>query len=214
MPDIFPEKSYIGIDVGSQWVKAVELRKGKGGYVVSKVVRKEIIAPESDTPEQRQKASAATVAALLKENGLANTKVVLGLPGYQIFVRKMRLPAATEDRLSKIIVYEARQQIPFPLDKIQLDYNVKPIPDSSEVEVLLVGSKKEIVADYMKFIRLAGLNPKYLDVTPGALFNFHKYIDPALSEETTALINIGAATTDISIARDGWLSFTRTAPVG
>jgi type IV pilus assembly protein PilM len=214
MPDIIPEKSFIGIDVGSQWIKAVEIRKGKGGYVVTKVVRKEVMTPESDTPEQRQKAAIATVTALLKENGLPGKKVVLGLPGYQIFVRKMRLPAATEDRLAKIIVYEARQQIPFPLDKIRLDYHVKPIPDTPEVEVLLVGSKKEIVADYMKFIKGANLNPKYLDVTPVALFNFHKYIDPTLAEEATALINIGAATTDISIVRDGWLSFTRTAPVG
>ncbi len=214
MPDIIPETSFIGIDIGSSWVKAVELKKGFGGYAISKVARKQIATPETDTPEERQKASISAVTSLLRENGMTGRNVVVGLPGYQIFVRKMRVPDAGGDRIGKIVQYEARQQIPFPLEKITLDFHYKPIADSNEVEVLLVGSKKEIIAEYMGWYRKSGLKLKYLDVSPVALYNFQKYIDPALGDEATALINIGAATTDISIVRDGELGFTRTAPVG
>ncbi len=214
MPDIIPETSFVGIDIGSSWIKAVELRRGLGGYNISKLVRREISIPETDSAEERQKATIEAISSILKENGLASRNVVVGLPGYQIFVRKLRLPAASDDRLRKIILYEARQQIPFPIDKIQIDYHVKKIPNSNEVEVLLVGSKKEIIADYMGFIRKSGLRLKYLDVSPVALYNFHRHVDPTLEQEATAMINIGAATTDISICREGILSFTRTAPVG
>jgi type IV pilus assembly protein PilM len=214
MPDIIPETSFVGIDIGSSWIKAVELRRGLGGYNIAKLARKEINLPENETAEDRQKATIAAILALLKENGISSHNVVVGLPGYQIFVRKLRLPAASDDRLRKIILYEARQQIPFPIDKIQIDYHVKKIPDSNEVEVLLVGSKKEIVADYMGFIRKSGLKLKYLDVSPVALYNFQRHVDAILDQEATAMINIGAATTDISICREGILSFTRTAPVG
>ena len=150
----------------------------------------------------------------MKENGFPSRNVVTSLPGYQIFVRKLRVPEASGERLRKLIQYEARQMIPFPWDKIQVDYHTKKIPDTNDLEILLVGSKKEIIADYMSFLRKSGLGLKHLDVSPVALYNFQKYIDPALEQETTALINIGAATTDISIVRDGILSFTRTAPVG
>lgn len=214
MPDIIPETSFIGLDIGTRWIKAVEIKKGKGGYHISKIARKEIIDIKSDNPEQSNQACIATINALLKENNFSNRKIVSGLPGHQVFFRKMILPATTDTQLSKIIFYEARQQIPFPLDKIQLDYHIKPIPDSSEVEVLLIGSKREIITEHMKFIRSAGIGIKYEDVTPLALFNFHKYIDPDIANETIALINIGAATTDISIVNVGWISFCRTAPVG
>ncbi|MDI6782733.1 MAG: type IV pilus assembly protein PilM, partial [bacterium] len=154
------------------------------------------------------------ITSLIKENRFATKKAIFGLAGHQVFVRKLRLPAASEDRLAKIIAYEARQQIPFPLDKIQLDYQVSPIPDSNEVEVLLVGSKKDSIAEYTDFLSKTGIKPLYLDVTPVALYNFHKLIDPTPTEEAIALINIGASATDISIVRGGKLSFTRTAPLG
>ena len=214
MPDIVPETSFVGVDIGSSWIKAVEIKRGLGGFTVSKMARKQVEIPETDVPEERQKALFNSVNSLLKENGMASRNVVVGLPGYQVFVRKLRVPATTDDRLGKIILYEARQQIPFPIDKIQIDYHLKPIPDTNELEVLLVGSKKDIIAEQMNSYRKSGLKLKYLDVTPVALFNFQKCIDATLDQEATALINIGAATTDISFVREGLLSFTRTAPVG
>jgi type IV pilus assembly protein PilM len=214
LADLFRAKKAVAIDIGSWTVKAVELTRTRTGVEIGRVAVKEIPLVESDTQEAHAAAIIETITSLIKENRFAAKKAIFGLAGHQVFVRKLRLPAASEDRLVKLIAYEARQQIPFPLDKIQLDYQVNPIPESTEVEVLLVGSKKDSIAEYTNFLSKTGIKPLYLDVTPVALFNFHKLIDPTPTEEAIALLNIGASTTDISIVRSGKLSFTRTAPLG
>ncbi|MCX7919810.1 MAG: type IV pilus assembly protein PilM [bacterium] len=212
--NLLSAKKMISLDIGSGTVKAVELRRTRNSVVIDRVAVKRIPFVESETSEARTATVIETIQSLLKENKISAKKAIFGLPGHQVFVRKMRLPIAPEDRLAKIIAYEARHQIPFPLDKIQLDYQISQIPESTEVEVLLVGSKKESIAEYIEFLSKTGIKPLFLDVTPVALYNFHKYIDPTPSEEAIALMNIGASATDISIIRNGKLSFTRTAPIG
>jgi type IV pilus assembly protein PilM len=214
LANLFSAKKAIAIDIGTGTIKAIELRKTRSGVEIGRIFLKEIPFVETDTPEARTAAVIETVTALIKENRFSVKKAIFGLAGHQVFVRKLRLPQASEDRLAKIITYEARQQIPFPLDKIQLDYQVSPIPDSTEVEVLLVGSKKDSIAEYTNFLSKTGIKPLYLDVTPVALFNFQKLVDSTSNEEAVALINIGASATDISIVRNRKLSFTRTAPLG
>lgn len=214
LADFLSAKRTVGIDIGTGTVKAVELQQTRTGVDVNKVAVKEIPFSESETPETRTATILQTVSSLLKENRISTKRLIFGLAGHQVFIRKLRLPAASEERLAKIITYEARQQIPFPLDRIQLDYQVTPIPDTTEVEVLLVGSKKDSISEYMNFLRKINLKPVYLDVTPVALYNFHKIVDPTPTEEAVALINLGASTTDISIVRGGMLSLTRTAPHG
>lgn len=214
LANLFSAKKAVAIDIGAGTVKAVEIRQTKTGVEIGRIIIKEIPFVESDTPDARTAAVIETVTALIKENRFPAKKAVFGLAGHQVFVRKLRLPQASEDRLAKIIAYEARQQIPFPLDKIQLDYQISPIPESTEVEVLLVGSKKDSIAEYTSFLSKTGIKPLYLDVTPVALFNFQKLVDSTPTEEAIALINIGASATDISIVRSGKLSFTRTAPLG
>lgn len=214
LANLFSAKKAIALDIGTGTVKAIELRRTRTGVEISRIFIKEIPLVEADTPEARTAAVIETVTALIKENRFSVKKAVFGLAGHQVFVRKLRLPQASEDRLAKIIAYEARQQIPFPLDKIQLDYQVNPIPDTTEVEVLLVGSKKDSIIDYTGFLGKTHIKPLYLDVTPVALFNFQQLVDSTPTEEAVALINIGASATDISIVRNGKLSFTRTAPLG
>lgn len=205
LADFLSAKRTVGIDIGTGTVKAVELQQTRTGVDVNKVAVKEIPFSESETPETRTATILQTVSSLLKENRISTKRLIFGLAGHQVFIRKLRLPAASEERLAKIITYEARQQIPFPLDRIQLDYQVTPIPDTTEVEVLLVGSKKDSISEYMNFLRKINLKPVYLDVTPVALYNFHKIVDPTPTEEAVALINLGASTTDISIVRGGML---------
>ncbi|MFB3897748.1 MAG: type IV pilus assembly protein PilM [bacterium] len=214
LANLFSAKKAIAIDIGTGTVKAIEVHRTRSGVEISRIYIKEIPFVETDTPEARTAAVIETVTTLIKESRFSAKKAVFGLAGHQVFVRKLRLPQASEDRLAKIITYEARQQIPFPLDKIQLDYQVSPIPDSTEVEVLLVGSKKDSIIDYTGFLSKTGIKPLYLDVTPVALFNFQQLVDSTPTEEAVALINIGASSTDISIVRNGKLSFTRTAPLG
>jgi type IV pilus assembly protein PilM len=79
---------------------------------------------------------------------------------------------------------------------------------------LLVAAKKEVVADYVQCVRDAGLSPQVVDVAAFASQNGFEANYPLDPRETVVLINIGAAISNINIARNGVSLFTRDVTIG
>jgi len=96
---------------------------------------------------------------------------VFAMPGQKFFVRRFRLPETSPERLERIINFEARQQIPFPIDKTYLQYQYTPVPEDKEVEVLLVAARTDEIKDFMKLADKAGLKAKFVTVSSLAVFN-------------------------------------------
>jgi Tfp pilus assembly PilM family ATPase len=129
---------------------------------------------------------------LLRENKIGTRQAAFALPGHAVFVRRVRLPRTSEERLQRIIRFEARQQIPFPLEQTLLQYQVTSTEVPDEVEVLLVAIKRDIVDNYMHLIRRLGLRPIRLGVSSFALFNFHMF-DAGIKPEVFTLDELPAA---------------------
>lgn len=166
-------KRCLGVDIGATSVKIAEVVADKGGAKVINLVRAAI--PAFPDPEAAELGTAKIIRDLLKERNIRTRDAVFCLPGQQIFTRRVRLPDASEDRLMRIINYEARQQIPFPEDKTRIEYQIFRLPDQDDVEVLLVAARKDQVASYMKLVGRTGLRPICLSVSSLALFNFHAF---------------------------------------
>ena len=69
------------------------------------------------------------------------------------------------------------------------------------MNVLLVAVKKDLVAEYIDLITLAGLNPKIIDVDTFALQNIYETLPDAESEEVTLLVDVGASKTSLNILK-------------
>ena len=78
----------IGLDIGSRWIKAVQLRRGRGGLELVSAVR---IRRNSDTPELSV-AEAERAYAILRRNGFAGRDAVLSVPNQRLVRRVMELP--------------------------------------------------------------------------------------------------------------------------
>ena len=101
--------------------------------------------------------------------------VAASLSGNSVIVKKITLPAMTEQELAESIYWEAEQYIPFDIQDVNLDYEIldrRHRPDAQgSMEVLLVAAKKDKIADYTSVIAQAGKTPVVVDVDVFALQN-------------------------------------------
>jgi type IV pilus assembly protein PilM len=82
------------------------------------------------------------------------------------------------------------------------------------MDVLLVAVKKDALDEYLAVISAAGLNAAVVDVDSFAIENAFTIPHRPQPGEIIALVNVGAAVTNINILYDGISDFTRDSPVG
>lgn len=186
-------KKCLGVDIGTTNVKIAEMVAEKNGVRVTRLVRGDIPLPPGPMDANRINEVSKLIRELISSNKITTKHAVFSVPGQSVFVRRIRFPRTNEDRLHKIVAYEARQQIPFALENSMMEYQVFDYGDSAEVEVLLVAIKRDIVNEHMKLLNRLGLTPVQISVTSLALFNFHVFDSTPYSEFLDALNASGKA---------------------
>jgi type IV pilus assembly protein PilM len=206
-------KSIVGLDVGSSSVKAVELsRKGKGDNFELAHLGIAQVAPEAIVQGAFLNSSAITEAIreAIENAKIKSKNVAAAVSGHSVIVKKVSLPMMTRDELDEQIRWEAEQYIPFDVNEVNLDFQIlDSVEDEGHMEVLLVAAKKDLIDDYVQVITEAGLNPVAIDVAAFAVENAFEGNYDAQSQDTIALVNIGAQVVNINIISGGVPCFTR-----
>jgi Tfp pilus assembly PilM family ATPase len=168
-------KACLGVDLGASSVKVVELKREKAGVRVTKTALRDLGLGPTVSPEERAAAQVAAVREILKEEKIATKHAVFAVPGQAVFVKRVRLPRTSEERLHRIINYEARQQIPFPLEQTMLEFQIFDEPGDPQVEVLMVAIKRDFIDSFMKTVHACKLTPVNVSVHSLAVFNFNLF---------------------------------------
>ena len=169
------QKKCLGVDIGATSVKIAEIVYDKAGVRITRLVSAEIGLLPGPMDAERAAVVARTVREMAKEHKFTSRQAVFSIPGQNVFIRRIRVPRTTDERLHLIVSYEAKQQIPFALDNALVEYQVIDVGDSGEVEVLLVAVKRDLVTEFMKLVDKTGLKPLMISVSSLALFNFHVF---------------------------------------
>ena len=112
---------------------------------------------------------AATVRDLFDSHGFGK-KVRLGLASQRVAFRTILLPPLeSADELRQAVLFQAKEEVPMPLDKAVLDYQVvggvEMEDGAKKLEVALVAARRELVMRLVLAIREAGLQPIGVDLT-------------------------------------------------
>jgi type IV pilus assembly protein PilM len=210
------QKPLVGLDIGSSSVKAVELRRAKKGY---ELVHAGLEPLASDTVVDGAIMDALSVAdsisEVLSRHKIKTKSVATSVSGHSVIVKKVPLPAMTNEELEESIQWEAEQHIPFDISDVSLDYQVlNASATSSATDVLLVAVKKDKILNHTNVITQAGKVPTVVDIDAFAVQNaFETNYEPG-SNTTVALLNIGASIMNILVAKGGTPLFTRDVSVG
>ncbi len=216
--------SLIGVDISSSSVKMVELSqidKNKA-YRIERYVIETIPADAmQDGGIVNMEAVSECLRRSWKRMGTRQKNVALALPSTDVITKRIVVPAGQrEDDLAFQVENEASQYIPFPLDEVDLDFQViKPAPDNPEdVEVLIAASRKEKVEDRVAAALAAGLKAVVMDAEPYAAQAAFELMLRQLpgdgKDQIIALVDIGATVMKVNVLLNGESLYTRDQPFG
>jgi type IV pilus assembly protein PilM len=208
-------RNVVGLDIGSNAIKAVELKPGKGGTYQVVALGVEPLAPEAIVDGTILDAAVVidTISKLFREARIKTKDVATSVSGNAVIIKKITLPLMTEDELAESIQWEAEQYIPFDIEDVNIDYQILG-QGAENMDVLLVAAKKDKLNDYTSVISQAGLNPVLVDVDAFAVQGAYEANYDVPSDEVVALVNIGASIMNINILRNGTSVFWRDISSG
>ncbi len=213
----FRKKDIIGLDIGSNHIKAVQLKDSKDSYVLERLgittLQPELIVDGSILDAGNV---AEAIRELVANAGIRPGDVTLSVSGHSsVIIKRVALPRMTEDELEDQIKFEAEQYIPFDIEDVSLDFQILgPAEDNNMMDVLIVAVKKDKINEYVSVVKDAGLTPVIVDVDAFALENMHELNYDMNEESNIALVNIGASMINMNIIKGGVSVFTRDSSVG
>ncbi len=165
----------------------------------------------------------------LERNQVRGDRVAVSVPGQNGLARFFQPPPVDMKRLPEIVRFEARQQIPFPLEEVIWDFQM--MGGASEVdgflmeaEIGLFAMKRDQVYAALQPYLAADMEIHHIQLAPLCAYNFlaHTLLAEALEDDmydadsppdSYVILNVGTDTTDL-VVTNGFRVWQRSIPLG
>jgi len=213
----FRPKKFLGIDIGTSFVRIVELsRKGQayklenyGGSETSSFKKRPFKVFEKNTLSISNKEIAKSIQIIFEEAGIQAKEVNFSIPDFCTFFTSFKLPAMAEDEIPQAVQYEIRPYVPLPLDEVTLDWSIIEGESSgTTLKVLVAAIPNDIINQYREIAHFANLNLRILESEVFALTRAS--IKNEKEKKIIGLIDIGARSTTCSIVEEGVLKISHS----
>lgn len=203
----------VGLDIGTGGVKAVQV-SGNKLFRVNRFAGVPLDEGAlADGVVADRKAVVAAIRKVLRNARIKQKKVVVAIAGQSVVVRHLKIPLMDDEEVAGAVHWEAERHIPFPVEEVMLDFAiVGRDQDEGEMEILLVCANNDIIHSHLDAIREAGLQPLVVDIQPFAMMR-GLGIEYRRPGDSVAMLDIGAGSSDLVIAKKGIPYFTRILPV-
>src|SRR5437016_12986608 len=117
-----PAPGVWGLDLGQCALKALRLQEVAGQLSATAfdyVEYPKILSQPDADPDQLTREA---LEQFLSRNNLRGDIVAIAVPGQSGLARFVKLPPVEEKKIADIVKFEAKQQIPFPLEEVVWDY--------------------------------------------------------------------------------------------
>ncbi len=209
-------RTSIGLDIGSGFVKVVEVDHSGEQPEVTRVAMRPLLPDAIVEGEIMDYGLVSdTVQGLFQDMGMKGADVITAVGGHDVIIKKIEMDRMKESDAREVIRWEAEQHVPFDIKSVELDFQIlNPHDEGLQMEVLLVAAKRELVDNKVGLLQDAGINPRIIDVDAFALHNAFGFNYPDDQEGIVALVNVGHETTNVNILENGVPILTRDIPFG
>lgn len=202
----------LALNIGSQSVGVAEFQaQPHGGLVLLQHRLREVLVDASAEAMRYGQISTA-VQEMAAEMRIRSGDVNYAVPAQSVFARFVKLPAVEEEKIEKIIAFEAQQNVPFPIDEVVWDYQLVGGGADELIQVVLVAIKADLLEEMNAAVESTGIRTAIVDVATMALYNAFRYSYADLSG-CSLLVDIGARTTNLLFIEPGKI-FSRSVPIG
>lgn len=199
-------RSLLGLDIGSRFVKAVELTESRSGLSLTGWARAEVTQPEAVPDLLRD---------LVTRAGWRGKRVATAVSGRNVVVRYISHRRVGDAELANSLKFEVTKYLPFEPELGYLDWERLEEPGGAiadapgaagqaEMRVLLAAARKDAVDEHVAMLEKIGLRPSIVDVDAFALgnaFELRAMASPSMAERTAAILDVGAMKTSLAILK-------------
>lgn len=213
----------VGVDISTTAVKMVELSGNSKdgyrleGYAVAATPKEAVVDGNIAGLEQ----VSDTVRLAWKLLGSKEKRVALALPSSAVITKKVMFANnLREEDMEEQVEAEANQYIPFPLEEVNIDFQVLGPAAASpdEVEVLIAAARKEKIEDRIAAAEDAGLKVTVMDVdtyaTEAAYHLVSSQFPSSGKDETVMIVDMGATMMHINVLHDNNSVYVREQAFG
>jgi len=216
----------LGLDISTTAVKLLELSKTSGKTGVAYRVESygvEPLPPNAVVEKNIADVEAVgeTIAKVVQKSGTKARQAAVAVSGSAVITKAIAMPASMSDaEMEAQIQLEADQYIPYPLEEVNIDFQVLGPSDKNPdlVDVLLAASRSENVDDRVAALELAGLTAAVVDVEAYAMENactrLLEQFPHGGSEQTIAVADVGATNTTLNVLHNNKTIYTREQNFG
>ena len=173
-------KGVWGIDIGQSALKALRLEMVDGKPTATAfdyVEHTKILSqPDADPDTLIREA----LDKFLSRNDVENDDIAVGIAGQSGLARFVKLPPVEAKKIAEIVKFEAKQQIPFPLEEVVWDFQKIAGGEAVdgfalETEIGLFAMKRDVIARYLGYFTGSKVEVNLVQMSPLALVNFATY---------------------------------------
>lgn len=210
------KRSSVGLDIGSGFVKVVEMDHSGDRPEVTRVAVRPLL-PDAIVEGEVMDAGLVsdTLRSLFQDIGLKGREVVTAVGGHDVIIKPIKMDRMREPDAREVIRWEAEQHVHFDINSVELDFQIlDPDAEGLQMDVLLVAAKRELVENRVSLLRDAGVTPVLIDIEAFALHNAFELNYPDAMRGIVALVNLGHETTNVNILEEGVPVLTRHIAFG
>lgn len=166
-----------GIDIGQSALKALRMEMIDGiptATAFDYIEHPKILSQPDADPDQLTREA---LEKFLSRNSLKGDLVAISVPGQSGLARFVKLPPVEEKKIIDIVRFEAKQQIPFPLDEVVWDFQKigsGEVTDgfAMETEIGLFAMKRDQISRAMQHFQDVNVEVHYIQMAPLAISNY------------------------------------------
>lgn len=202
----------VGLDIGISDMQLVELgQDAQGAWILERFADEPLQSHwMADGHIEAPDAVSHALQRLLQKSGTRANRVAIALPANSVITRRIVLPSHLSAQEIEIqIEAEASQFLSFPVEEMRLDFHILGPhgPNSGDVDVLWVATRKERLQERHDLAVQAGLTPVIVDVESYAATlaasRWVANLPNAAQNELIALIQLQTHSFNLQVVRNG-----------
>lgn len=143
------------VEIGVSHVAAARFESDASGINLKALVFRELPIADDAVGVEIAAERAAALGEVVNQLGRLDSATLV-IPGHLALTKTIKVPAATAAQREKLITFEAKQSIPFPLKEVFWSYQVGAEYEG-ELEVLVVAAKLDGVRELVDQVQAAGI---------------------------------------------------------
>lgn len=161
-------KSIIGCEITTNEIRAVELTKDNGVY---KILAMGYMPLEEGIIEEGFIRDAdrfnTAITQLIASGNFQTTEIVVAVNNENVLMRYASFPKIDSDKLRNMVLLQAQEFIPIPIQEMEVDYIVagetRDDEDVPQINVMLIAARRQMLEGYINIFTASKLQIQDID---------------------------------------------------